>query len=424
MAIDTLMVYVGVYGNVDDAEADYQLVKDLHTEADLIDAYDAAVDRAREGGKTKIVKKHETPTRVGGVLGGGVGLATGLVVALFPFAAIGGGLLAGTAAGGAILGAVAGHAAAGMSRHDLKELGEHLDAGQAGLVVVAVSDMGAKVEQAMKRAEKIEQKEIEADWPSSSATPLRPGRRSTSDPGPRAHGGAMSGRQADTSPARDAPPRLRIRSRSGAGTRGSGSAASWRFSPSRCWCGRSRPRRIATTRRMSSPAHSSSSTPPIRSSTRRSRTSSNSSSPPRRRRTRTTPRWRRGRCRRVGGSQVGVRRPDGAARSHGAGPRGTEQDLEDANATAKQAEQDAAAAEKKAAEAGNETDKAKAEADKAKADAKVAESKAAVVADCAKAYFGVFGALFEGDDLEAQAAKVRKQLESITDECQAALGSS
>ena len=106
----------------------------------------------REGGKTKIVKKHETPTRVGGVLGGGVGLATGLVVALFPFAAIGGGLLVGTTAGGAILGAVAGHAAAGMSRHDLKELGEHLDAGEAGLVVVAVSDMGAKVERAMKRA--------------------------------------------------------------------------------------------------------------------------------------------------------------------------------------------------------------------------------------------------------------------------------
>ncbi len=97
------------------------------------------------------------------MLGGGVGLATGLVVALFPFAAIGGGLLAGTAAGGALLGAVAGHAAAGMSRHDLKELGEHLDAGQAGLVVVAVSDMGAKVERAMERAAKLEQKELKAD---------------------------------------------------------------------------------------------------------------------------------------------------------------------------------------------------------------------------------------------------------------------
>jgi len=117
----------------------------------------------RDDGRTRIVKKHETPARVGGVLGGGVGLATGLVVALFPFAAVGGGLLAGTTAGGAILGAVAGHAAAGMSRNDLKELGEHLDAGQAGLVVVAVSDMGGKVERAMKRAGKLQQKQLNAD---------------------------------------------------------------------------------------------------------------------------------------------------------------------------------------------------------------------------------------------------------------------
>jgi uncharacterized membrane protein len=163
MAIDTLLAYVGVYDSVADAEADYQVVKDLHTDAGLIDAYDAAVIERRDGGKTKIVKKHETPTRAGGVLGGGVGLATGLVVALFPFAAVGGGLLAGTTAGGAVLGAVAGHAAAGMSRHDLKELGEHLDAGQAGLVVVAVADMGARVEQAMKRAAKLQQKQLDAD---------------------------------------------------------------------------------------------------------------------------------------------------------------------------------------------------------------------------------------------------------------------
>jgi uncharacterized membrane protein len=157
-----LIAYVGVYGNVADAEADYDLVKQLHVEAGLIDAYDAAVIE-RKGDKTKIVKKHETPTRVGGVLGGGVGLATGLVVALFPFAALGGGLLVGATAGGAILGAVAGHAAAGMSRHDLKELGEHLDSGEAGLIVVGISDMGAKVEAAMKRAEKLEQRELKAD---------------------------------------------------------------------------------------------------------------------------------------------------------------------------------------------------------------------------------------------------------------------
>ena len=132
MAIDTLMAYVGVYENVADAEADYDVVKQLHVEAGLIDAYDAAIVERRADGKVKLGKKHETPTRVGGVLGGGVGLATGLVVALFPFAAVGGGLLLGTTAGGAILGAVAGHAAAGMSRSVLGELGEHLDARAGG----------------------------------------------------------------------------------------------------------------------------------------------------------------------------------------------------------------------------------------------------------------------------------------------------
>ena len=163
MAVDTFIAFVGVYDNVSDADADYELVKDLHTKANLIDAYDAAVIERRADGKVKITKKHETPTRVGGVLGAGIGLATGLVVVLFPFAAVGGGLIAATTGGGAVLGALAGHAAAGMSRSDLKELGEHLDAGQAGLVVVGVSDMGAKIERSMKKAKKVEKKELKAD---------------------------------------------------------------------------------------------------------------------------------------------------------------------------------------------------------------------------------------------------------------------
>jgi uncharacterized membrane protein len=163
MAIDTFMVYVGVYGDVDSATADYELVKDLHTKAHLIDAYDAAVVERRADGKVKIVAKHETPTRVGGVLGGGIGLATGLAVALFPFAAIGGGLLAASSAGGAALGALAGHAAAGMSREDLKVLGEQLDNGQAGLIVVGVSDMGARIEREMRRADKIQRRDLAAD---------------------------------------------------------------------------------------------------------------------------------------------------------------------------------------------------------------------------------------------------------------------
>jgi uncharacterized membrane protein len=163
MAFDTLIVLAGVYPDLASAETDYDVVKELHTKEGLMDAYDAAVIHRREDGKVRITRKHETPTRVGGVLGGGAGLATGLVVALFPFAAVGGGLLAVSSAAGAILGAVAGHAAAGMSRDDLKELGESLDSGEAGLVVVGVMDLEARIEESMRHAEKVEKKRLEAD---------------------------------------------------------------------------------------------------------------------------------------------------------------------------------------------------------------------------------------------------------------------
>ena len=117
--------------------ADYELVKDLHTEAGLIDAYDAAVIERRDGGKMKIVKKHETPTRSAGcwaAASAGHRARRGAV----PVRRDRRRPAAGNDRGRRLLGAVAGHAAAGMSRSDLKDLGEHLDAGQAGLVVVAV----------------------------------------------------------------------------------------------------------------------------------------------------------------------------------------------------------------------------------------------------------------------------------------------
>jgi hypothetical protein len=69
MAVDTFVAYIGVYPSVESAESDYQLVKDLHNKAGMLDAYDAAVIEKREDGKVRITKKHETPTRVGGELG-------------------------------------------------------------------------------------------------------------------------------------------------------------------------------------------------------------------------------------------------------------------------------------------------------------------------------------------------------------------
>ena len=50
-----------------------------------------------------------------------------------------------------------------MSRSDLKELGESLDEGQAGLIVVGVTDMEARIEEAMRRSEKMQKKQLRAD---------------------------------------------------------------------------------------------------------------------------------------------------------------------------------------------------------------------------------------------------------------------
>ena len=75
-------------------------------------------------------------------------------------------MAAGLVGGGAIgttAGAVAGHVARGMRRSDLKELGELLDDGKSGLVVVAASDVELKVEAAITRAKKRAKAQLQAD---------------------------------------------------------------------------------------------------------------------------------------------------------------------------------------------------------------------------------------------------------------------
>jgi uncharacterized membrane protein len=162
MALDTFVVLAASYDSEDDAVADYEAVKDIYTESGLIDTYDAAVVSRHADGKVKIVKKHEQPTRQGAWGGLGIGLVGGALVALFPAVGLGAGLLWG-GAGGAGLGALAGHVAGGMSRADLKDLGELLDDGQSGLVVVAATDLEDRVEAAVKHAAKLTKKQMRAD---------------------------------------------------------------------------------------------------------------------------------------------------------------------------------------------------------------------------------------------------------------------
>jgi uncharacterized membrane protein len=158
-----MRAFGATYDSVDAAEADYQGVKALYYDLGLMDTFDAAVIKKKENGKVKIVKRHEQPTRQAGWAGAGWGLATGLVIALFPGAALGTGLLKTAVGLGAATGALAGHVAGGMSRGDLKDLGEGLDKGQAGLVVVTATDVGDRVAKALKSARKVITKDIKAD---------------------------------------------------------------------------------------------------------------------------------------------------------------------------------------------------------------------------------------------------------------------
>ena len=162
---DTYVMFGGVYSDVSAAEADYQSVKELYKETDIMDTFDAAVIGKKDNGKVKIYKKHEQPTRHGGWTGAGWGLATGLAIALFPAAAIGGGLAAGATAVGAGTGAIAGHVSGGMKRSDLKDMGEALDAGEAALIVAAATDVQDQVAAAITQADNVitKQAEIDAD---------------------------------------------------------------------------------------------------------------------------------------------------------------------------------------------------------------------------------------------------------------------
>jgi hypothetical protein len=45
----------------------------------------------------------------------------------------------------------------------LKELGELLDAGDSGLLVVAATDLESRVEKALERADKLTKKQLAAD---------------------------------------------------------------------------------------------------------------------------------------------------------------------------------------------------------------------------------------------------------------------
>ena len=134
------------------AREDYQVVKDAHA-AGLVGSYDAAVVTKDASGKVH-ENKDETATRHGAWWGVAAGAAIGVI---FPPAVLG------AAAVGGVAGGLTGHLSKGMSRSQAKQLGDFIDPGQAGLIVVGESKVEDAIKGAVTRAEKQTAQELGVD---------------------------------------------------------------------------------------------------------------------------------------------------------------------------------------------------------------------------------------------------------------------
>ncbi len=160
---EAMVVFVATYASVGDAESDFDAVTSIQAGNDIATGYDAAIVSHDENGSVHIIKTHETPTREGAAMGAGIGLATGLVAALFPAIALTGGLVLGTTAGGAALGAITGHVEAGLSRGDLRDLGETIDEGTAALVFIGAAAVEDQVRMATPKASRVETRKLKGN---------------------------------------------------------------------------------------------------------------------------------------------------------------------------------------------------------------------------------------------------------------------
>jgi uncharacterized membrane protein len=148
----SVFVYVATYRKVDDAQMDYSAVKELYSRG-VIDTYDAAVVTKDLDGKVH-VSKREKPTQKAAWTGAAVGAIVGV---LFPPA-----ILPMAAAGGAF-GGLLGHVYRGLSRADLKDLGDALDSGTAAIIVVGKTSLAEKLDNATAKAAETIEKQLKID---------------------------------------------------------------------------------------------------------------------------------------------------------------------------------------------------------------------------------------------------------------------
>ena len=138
-----LFIYAARYDNENEAIGDLEEFLEIAS-VGVVGKYDTAILKKTVEGKVKI-EKHGSQARTCGWKGA---VAGGIVGLLFPPSILAGAFT------GAAAGSIAGKLWGGMSRNDLSALGEVLDDGETGLVIVGESTVDEFVEKALKRATK------------------------------------------------------------------------------------------------------------------------------------------------------------------------------------------------------------------------------------------------------------------------------
>jgi uncharacterized membrane protein len=142
MSKKSTFFYAGTYAGLSEAEADFEVVKQLNASGDL-GSYDAAVISKAVDGEVKVTKT-EKPTEHGGWLGLAAGAAVAILMPVTAPAVVAG--------SGAAIGATLGHAARGTNRGEAREVGVALEPGHAALIVVGLDGDVENVRSALTRA--------------------------------------------------------------------------------------------------------------------------------------------------------------------------------------------------------------------------------------------------------------------------------
>lgn len=147
------IVYAAAYGSLEDAKEDYEGIKELHKEK-WIGKYESALFTKNEDGSVKIHDTDATSRGRGLKMGAAIGAAVGII---FPVTILAGALVGGGA------GLLGGHLTKGLKRGDIKELGDLLDEGEAGIVLVGIVTPDEGIDRFLKRAAKVMKKQVDAD---------------------------------------------------------------------------------------------------------------------------------------------------------------------------------------------------------------------------------------------------------------------